>query len=145
MVRIEKNGLVWTIIHSRPEARNAMSREMNMALQAALADATVEYRLGCGEQFPPDLLDDFATYHLIADATDVINSQYNGSSDGVHMAGALVYDGDVYDHIEFENRGEASTYVSGKNKWRIHFNRARRFDALDSSRQLRLVGQRVVD
>ncbi|KAK52932.1 UDP-N-acetylmuramoyl-L-alanine--D-glutamate ligase [Bordetella bronchiseptica] len=30
------------------------------ALEAALADATVEYRLGCGEQFPPDLLDGVA-------------------------------------------------------------------------------------
>ena len=82
--------------------------------------------------FTPDLLDDFATYHLIANGTDVINSQYNGSSDGVHMPGALVYDGKVYDHIEFENRGEASTYQSGKNKWRFHFNRARDFEARDN-------------
>ncbi len=77
-------------------------------------------------------MDDFATYHLIADGTDVTNSQYNSGSDGVHMAGALVYDAKVYDHIEFENRGEASTYQSGKNKWRFHFNRARDFEARDN-------------
>ena len=55
-------------------------------------------------------------------------------------SGTLVYDGDVYDHIEFENRGEASTYVSGKNKWRFHFNRARDFEARDNLRQALRVG-----
>jgi len=30
--RIEKNGPVWTIIHSRPEARNAMDPEHAKAL-----------------------------------------------------------------------------------------------------------------
>ena len=31
-VRIEKNGKVWTVIHSRPEARNAMDPESAQAL-----------------------------------------------------------------------------------------------------------------
>lgn len=84
------------------------------------------------ETFPSTVMDDLPIYHLIANNTDVINSQYSGGSDGVHMSGTLVYDGRVYDHIEFENRGEASTYVSGKNKWRIHFNRARRFRPIDN-------------
>ena len=84
------------------------------------------------ETFPATLMDDVASYKLIARSTDVINSQYSGGSDGVHMLGTFVYDGKVYDHIEFENRGEASTYVSGKNKWRIHFNRARRFEPRDN-------------
>ena len=84
------------------------------------------------ETFSPELLDDIATYHLLANATDVTNSQYSGGSNGVHMQGAMVYDGKVYDHIEFENRGEASTYQSGKNKWRFHFNRARHFEARDN-------------
>ncbi len=81
--------------------------------------------------FPADLMDDIATYHLIANTSDVNNSQYSGGSDGVHMEGTMVYDGIVYDHMEFENRGEASTYQSGKNKWRFHFNRARCFEARD--------------
>ncbi|MGC6566055.1 MAG: lamin tail domain-containing protein [Akkermansiaceae bacterium] len=84
------------------------------------------------ETFPSTVMDSLPTYHLIANNTDVINSQYNGGSDGVHMSGTIVYNGRVYDHIEFENRGEASTYVAGKNKWRIHFNRARRFRPLDN-------------
>lgn len=81
--------------------------------------------------FPATLLDDLPVCHLVANQTDVVNCQYNAGSDGVHMLGTLVYDGVVHDHIEFENRGEASTYASGKNKWRFHFNRARALRARD--------------
>ncbi|MDB4302601.1 lamin tail domain-containing protein [bacterium] len=84
------------------------------------------------ENFPSTVMDDLPTYQLIANGTDVTNSQYNGGSDGIHQSGTLVYDGKVYDHINFENRGEASTYVSGKNKWRLHFNRTRRFQGRDN-------------
>ena len=34
-VRIEKQGKVWTIIHSRAEAKNAMDPESSQALEAA--------------------------------------------------------------------------------------------------------------
>ena len=71
-------------------------------------------------------------YHLIANSTDVTNSQYSSGSDGVRMWGTLVYQGRVYDHIQFYNRGEASTYVSGKNKWRFKFNRTHDFRARDA-------------
>ncbi|MEM8650974.1 MAG: crotonase/enoyl-CoA hydratase family protein [Pseudomonadota bacterium] len=37
-VRIEKDGPVWTIIHSRPEARNAMNPENAVALYEAFQD-----------------------------------------------------------------------------------------------------------
>lgn len=77
------------------------------------------------QTFPASVQDDLPVYTLIADGTDVINSQYTGGSDGVRFRGTFVYDGIVYDHIEFKNRGEVSTYVSGKNKWRFFFNRAR--------------------
>ena len=83
------------------------------------------------ETYPSSMMDDLPVYQVIANESDVMNSQYNGGFDGVQMWGTLVYDGVVYDHIGFENRGEASTYVSGKNKWRFHFNRARRFQARD--------------
>ena len=82
--------------------------------------------------FPATLLTTLPTYHLIANETDVTNSQYNGSFDTVRMWGTLVYDGTVYDHIEYHNKGSASTYQSGKNKWRFHFARARDFKARDS-------------
>lgn len=83
------------------------------------------------ETFPNTLMDDMPVYQLLAQAGDVTSSQYGGA-DGVHQKGTFIYDGKIYDHIDFENRGEASTYVSGKNKWRFHFNRARRFAPRDN-------------
>lgn len=72
------------------------------------------------------------TYHLIANGTDVNNSQYSGSFNGVRFRGTIVYDGVVYDHVEFRNRGIGSTYQSGKNKWNIYFNRTRDLIARDN-------------
>lgn len=77
------------------------------------------------QNFPSTLLDDIPVYSLVANGSDVIASQYNSGSDAVRFRGTFVYEGKVYDHIEFRNRGEASTYVSGKNKWRFFFNRSR--------------------
>lgn len=73
-----------------------------------------------------------AAYHLIANNTDVINSQYNSSYQDTEFYGTLVYDGVVYDHVTFQVRGEYSTFVSGKNKWRINFNRGHEFAARDN-------------
>jgi len=78
-----------------------------------------------------DKLDDIATYHLIANSTDVGNSQWNGSFNLVQFNGTLVYEGIVYDHIEFRNRGRGSTYFVGKNKWKINFTRGHSFQARD--------------
>ncbi len=72
------------------------------------------------------------TYHLIANNSDVVNCQYNSDYNGEHFYGTLVYNGAVFDHVQFNNRGEASTYVSGKNKWRVHFNTARSLTPLDN-------------
>lgn len=82
--------------------------------------------------FPAGLMATLPTYHLIANGADVTNSQYNSSYDTVRMWGTLVYDGVVYDHIRFHNKGAASTYQSGKNKWRLRFARARDFAARDT-------------
>ena len=84
------------------------------------------------ETFPSSVMSSLPAYHLIANSTDVTNSQYNSSFDTIHFNGTLVYDGTVYDHIEFRNRGEFSTYVSGKNKWRLYFNRTRGLQARDN-------------
>lgn len=80
---------------------------------------------------PATVLDDVPVYSLIANGTDVINSQYVGSSNEVRFYGSFVCDGIVHDHIQFRNRGEISTYVTGKNKWRFYFNRSRDLSAKD--------------
>ena len=83
--------------------------------------------------FSSELLDNgVAAYYLLADSTDVTRSQYDSSYRGIRFEGTLVYDGHVYDHVEFSNRGEASTYVSGKNKWRVDFLRGHDFAARDN-------------
>lgn len=87
---------------------------------------------GVVQSFPPSLLGSLPVYHLIARQADVVASQYDSGSDTVPMWGTLVYDGRVYDHITFNNRGEFSTYVSGKNKWRVHFNNTHEFQARDN-------------
>lgn len=52
-VRIEKSGSVWTIIHSRPEVRNAMDAESADALVAAFEafDADLDAIWGEGGSF----------------------------------------------------------------------------------------------
>lgn len=82
--------------------------------------------------YPTNVLQTLPTYQLIAANADVSNSQYNSSYNGQRFYGTLVYDGQVYDHVQFNNRGEASTYVSGKNKWRVHFNPTRELQARDN-------------
>lgn len=76
-------------------------------------------------------LSTIATYHLIANATDVTNSQWSSGSNGVQFRGTIVYDGIVYDHIEFRIRGQGSTYAVGKNKWKLNFLRGHSFQARD--------------
>ena len=57
VVRVEKNGAVWTVIHDRPEARNAMDPESADALTAAFLEfdadkeASVAVFYGAGGAF----------------------------------------------------------------------------------------------
>lgn len=82
--------------------------------------------------YPATVMDDMPAIHLIATATDVTNSQYVSAFNEVEMRGTVIQRGVVYDHIVFRNRGQGSIYVSGKNKWKINFNRARDFQAYDN-------------
>ncbi|MDB6153242.1 MAG: hypothetical protein JWL90_1695, partial [Chthoniobacteraceae bacterium] len=77
------------------------------------------------QTFSPALLNSIQTWQLISNSADVINSQYSNGFDSVRFLGTLIYEGKVYDHIQYHNRGIGSTYVSGKNKWVFFFNRAR--------------------
>lgn len=82
--------------------------------------------------FPASLQNALPTYQLLAKAADVDSSQYDGNYNGQRFPGTLIYNGTVYDHVQFNNRGEASTYVAGKNKWRFHFNTAHDLQAIDN-------------
>jgi hypothetical protein len=75
------------------------------------------------------------TYHIIGTKADVDNCQYNSSFSETRFWGTLVYNGVVYDHVQYNVRGEGSTYLSGKNKWRVHFNTSRDFVARDNRNQ----------
>jgi len=86
-----------------------------------------------------ELLDSVATYHLITTRTDHVDSQhipdssasaYGGSEYLWH--GALVYDGEVYDHIRYRARGGVWRYAMGKNMWKFDFNRGHSFEARDN-------------
>ena len=82
--------------------------------------------------FDSTLLNSIQPYHLIANGTDVSNCQYNGAYQNTRFHGTFVYDGVVYDHIQFKVRGIGSTYNTGKNKWNIFFNKARDLQARDN-------------
>ena len=82
--------------------------------------------------FTSDEMTALPVYHLIADGDDVERCQYRSSDENRRFRGTMVYDGKVYDHIEFKIRGEFSTYQSGKNKWKFFFNRGNDFEARDN-------------
>jgi hypothetical protein len=79
--------------------------------------------------FSPQFLGTLPAYHLIANEADVKRSQWSHNANRQPFFGTLIYDGRVYDHIQFHNRGQASTYVAGKNKWGIKFNPGQGFNA----------------
>ena len=83
------------------------------------------------ETFGPAVMNAVPAYHLIAVESDVIACQYTGSTSQRYY-GTLVHDGEVHDHIQFNIRGEFSTRVVGKNKWRIRFKRGHYFKARDN-------------
>lgn len=82
--------------------------------------------------FSSEFLGTLPVYHLIAREEDVERSQWDPEHNRRPFHGTLVYDGRVYDHIEFHNRGQASTYVAGKNKWGFRFPRGHEFQARDA-------------
>lgn len=81
--------------------------------------------------FSPEFLRSLPTYHLLGQSKEVERSQWDGGYNKKRFFGTLVYEGRVYDHVQFHNRGQASTYVAGKNKWGFKFNRVHEFQARD--------------
>lgn len=73
-------------------------------------------------------------YHLISKKDSVEAStwfeQYGG--DEYKWSGALVYNGEVYDHIHYRARGGVWRYAMGKNMWKLDFNRGHDFRPRDN-------------
>lgn len=63
-------------------------------------------------------------WHLLSREGDVLSCQYNPAYDNgsYQFEGALVADGRVFDHVRYRVKGQNSTFVVGKNKWKIKFN-----------------------
>jgi len=89
--------------------------------------------LGEVVEYGTEVMRSLPVYHLIARESDVLDCQYNGAynNDVYRFAGTFIYDGKVYDHMHFRIRGQYSTYVSGKNKWKLRFNRGHWFQVRD--------------
>lgn len=78
-------------------------------------------------QYSSAFLITLPVYHLLARHDDVERSQWDGGYNKRRLLGTFICDGQVFDHVQFQNRGQASTYVSGKNKWGVHFPRGHEF------------------
>jgi len=83
--------------------------------------------------YDEEVMNSIPVYHLISREEDVLNCQYNSAYDnGVYrFAGTIVYEGEVYDHVLYRIKGQASTFRWGKNKWKFNFNRGHSFQARD--------------
>ncbi len=81
--------------------------------------------------FPASLMQTLPALTLIANEEDIKHSQWDGGANKAKYAGTIIADGHVYDNIIFHNRGQASTYVAGKNKWGFKFDRGHDYDARD--------------
>ena len=76
-----------------------------------------------------DVMNSLPIYQLISDEADILACQYTSANDKVYrFEGTLVYDGEVYDHIHYRIRGQNSTRVVGKNKWKLKFNEGHYFE-----------------
>ncbi len=71
--------------------------------------------------FSGEMQQTLQTFTLIANWQDVSRSQWDGGANRQLFLGTFVYEGRVLDHMQFKNRGSASTYVTGKNKWGFKF------------------------
>ncbi|MGB2821047.1 MAG: lamin tail domain-containing protein, partial [Phycisphaerae bacterium] len=98
-------------------------------------------------EYTSEVLTSVPVYHFITQRQDHLNamyvpyrwgqvgqqqptsSPYGGSE--YRWDGALVYDGEVYDHIRYRARGGVWRYAMGKNMWKFDFNRGHSFQAKD--------------
>ena len=82
--------------------------------------------------FPGSLMSSIATYFLLSKNSWVDDSQFGGYGGSEYLwPGTMVYDGKVYDHIQYRPRGGVHRFQFGKNFWKFDFPRGHRFEARD--------------
>lgn len=83
--------------------------------------------------YSTDVTRSLPALHLISHESDVADSNYNSrfNTREFRFQGTLVAGDAVYDHIRYRIRGQFSTYVTGKNKWKVKFNRGHEFQGYD--------------
>jgi len=79
---------------------------------------------------PGELMSSIPTYFLLSKNQWVDDSQFGGYGGSEYLwPGTMVYDGKVYDHIQYRPRGGVHRYQYGKNFWKFDFPRGHRFEA----------------
>ncbi len=73
-------------------------------------------------KFSTEFLGTLQTLHLLSNSEDVARSQWDGGAHRKKHLGTIIYQGIVYDHIQYSNRGQGSAHIAGKNKWGLKFN-----------------------
>lgn len=82
--------------------------------------------------FPGSLMSSIPTYFLLTTSQWTTDSQFGGYSGSEYLwPGTMVYDGRVYDHIQYRPRGGVHRFQYGKNFWKFDFHRGHRFQARD--------------
>ena len=100
--------------------------------------------LGSPHVYSPDVLQSIPVHTLITRAEDLAQCYAYRSSDQLpgnnadpsrkayNWEGAFVFEGRVYDHINYRLRGANGRYhLAGKRSMKIHFNRGAEFQATD--------------
>jgi len=106
-----------------------------------VADIDSVHPDGAGHVYPSSLLTSLPVYHLITDADDLIQCWAYDSADRVgsvearkayNWEGTLVYDGAVYDHMNYRLRQRNDRYAGqGRRSMKFRFHKGNYFQARD--------------
>ncbi|MBN2329410.1 MAG: lamin tail domain-containing protein [Candidatus Omnitrophica bacterium] len=84
--------------------------------------------------YSSEMLESIPVYHLICSKEEVENCTWldQNRSNEYPYTGTLVYDGVVYDHIQFRARGGTWRFAMAKNMWKFNMNRGHAFQGRDN-------------
>ncbi len=107
---------------------------------AAINPRSHNTKLSTPKRFPSEALTRVPVYHLISKNDWIEEATWkprrrgyrSGNDHQYEHTGTLVYDGIVYDHIQFRARGGGWRHAMGKNMWKINFHREQPFQAKDN-------------